>query len=689
MNAVGAFAVGGRRREGQDDAYTLTSPQEQSVELPQQRPSMTREVLPIAAELAPSEEDTQRRMAQADVPVVTAEPAPSIEPTAPKPPTEEESTDENRTGWFSQKRNKFISFLILLLVVRIVVAVVLLVSGGDDGQGSLADDAESTRQGNSSGETVETPTPTVSPTISPAPTMLFDRLFGLISTYTEDSVLQNSSTPQFQAFQWIVGDAESGEDWTDDITLERYALATLFFATGGFRWSSVSNFLLQESYCEWDRIDCANDGITSLSLPSENLSGTMPPELGLLTSLKSLNLSNNPLTGSIPSEIGFLTDLEVMDISVKDGSFDDTSNFGGRALRRRLEDAPPSSTSLTGPIPSEIGLISSLLSLDISNNSLSGNIPSEIGLLENVRTIALKNNRLDGAIPIQFGFLANLEELSLEKNLLTGGVPNSLCSASFASIESLSSDCLAETTGDKPSEVVCKCCNVCCDVNDVCQSFDVTAFPSSAPSTSFPSSSPSRSPTPYPTISPSVSPSFAPSMSPSANPTPSGTPEPTVKPTLFPSQRPTMVPSSLPSRKPTNSPTIRSSIPPTFSCRIDENSCIGNRACNGASDLCTQAGSCLGRNTCRSALDLSVSEGSCVGKATNVSLKLVQNHFSYCSRFCFSSGTSACQEATGIISTNSCTEENSCANFDGISIGSNSCNVRFYLLLFSHVYHSI
>ena len=45
------------------------------------------------------------------------------------------------------------------------------------------------------------------------------------------------------------------------------------------------------------------------------------------------------------------------------------------------------------------------------------------------------------------------------------------------------------------------------------------------------------------------------------------------------------------------------------------------------------------------------------------------------------SGTSACQQATGVIFSNSCTDDNSCADFGGVSIGSNSCNVSSSLLV--------
>ena len=596
----GAYAEGGRRGQATDD-YTVS--QEQSAA---PSPLESHAQIPIASEAVPV------------APVVHAE------ATEPKAEGEEEAREEPK--WLSQRRNQYILLLILLLAAGIVVAVVLLVSGGEnEGQGSTElENAPSGRQSDddvgSEMVTETTPTPSSSPSISSAPTSFFDRIFELLSSYSGKAVLQDSSTPQYQAFQWTLGDADGG-DWSDDVILQRYALASLFYSTAGLRWLSVTDFLLQVSYCNWDGVGCTNDTLTSLSLPSENLAGTVPREIGILTSLTSLDVSGNPLTGSLPVEIGLLTKLEVLDVSSTQDSNAEVTN---RPLRRRgLEDALPQST-LSGPIPSEVGLLTSLLTLDLSGNVLSGSIPSEVGQLEGIRNLFMNGNLLGEAIPLQLGFLTALQRLSLEKNLLTGGVPNALCS-SLTVIEELSSDCLAEIDGDKPSEVVCKCCNVCCDVNDVCRNLDVTAFPSSTPSTSLPSTLPSSAPTSTPSNTPSLvpssapssspsnMPSFVPSMTPSSNPTPSGTPQPTVTASQSPSNNPTLIPSSSPSLRPTSIPTITQSIPPTVSCRIDENSCLGNRACNGAVELCTESGSCSGRNACRSVSDLSVAQGSCVG----------------------------------------------------------------------------
>ncbi|KAG4086869.1 L domain-like protein [Neocallimastix lanati (nom. inval.)] len=78
-----------------------------------------------------------------------------------------------------------------------------------------------------------------------------------------------------------------------------------------------------------------------LKLYSNNLDGSIPPELGELSELIELNLSGNKLSGSIPPELGNLTNLQ---------------------------------------------------ELVLENNNLSGSVPTEFGKLENLQKIFLKGN---------------------------------------------------------------------------------------------------------------------------------------------------------------------------------------------------------------------------------------------------------------------------------------------------------
>ena len=54
--------------------------------------------------------------------------------------------------------------------------------------------------------------------------------------------------------------------------------------------------------------------LTILDLPANNLTGSIPPELGQLSNLTFLQLCCNQLTGNIPIELGDLTQLNFLDL---------------------------------------------------------------------------------------------------------------------------------------------------------------------------------------------------------------------------------------------------------------------------------------------------------------------------------------------------------------------------------------
>ncbi|CAI9784374.1 unnamed protein product [Fraxinus pennsylvanica] len=79
-----------------------------------------------------------------------------------------------------------------------------------------------------------------------------------------------------------------------------------------------------------------------------------------------------------------------------------------------------------GTIAKEIGKLSLLRSLIISNNNFQGFIPHEVGNLSQLREIEMQCNELIGSIPSSFGFLVNLHVLNLSHNILNGDIPNKI-----------------------------------------------------------------------------------------------------------------------------------------------------------------------------------------------------------------------------------------------------------------------
>ena len=81
---------------------------------------------------------------------------------------------------------------------------------------------------------------------------------------------------------------------------------------------------------------------------------------------------------------------------------------------------------LSGTIPSELGNLSSLQRLRLSQNGLTGPVPPELGGLANLRDLFLDGNQLTGEIPSEVGNLINLQSLNFGVNQLIGPIPGEL-----------------------------------------------------------------------------------------------------------------------------------------------------------------------------------------------------------------------------------------------------------------------
>ena len=83
-----------------------------------------------------------------------------------------------------------------------------------------------------------------------------------------------------------------------------------------------------------------------------------------------------------------------------------------------------SRNNLSGSIPSELGTLNELRSLELHNNKLSGSIPSALGHLSHLKHLWLGNNNLSGSIPPKLGDLTELLVANITGNILTGCLPS-------------------------------------------------------------------------------------------------------------------------------------------------------------------------------------------------------------------------------------------------------------------------
>ncbi|NQU80596.1 MAG: immunoglobulin domain-containing protein, partial [Bacteroidetes bacterium] len=170
------------------------------------------------------------------------------------------------------------------------------------------------------------------------------------------------------------------------------ALVALYDSTDGANWTNNTNWLTG-NVSTWYGITVSGDRVTEIDLNSNNLVGTIPPEIGNLTNLTHLNFADNQLSGTIPVEIGNLTGLISLELR---------------------------NNTISGSIPAEISNLINLGVLWLQCNQLSGAVPVEIWNLSNIGNLQLFHNQLSGTIPPEIGTMSNLVFLNLQNNHFTG-----------------------------------------------------------------------------------------------------------------------------------------------------------------------------------------------------------------------------------------------------------------------------
>lgn len=166
-----------------------------------------------------------------------------------------------------------------------------------------------------------------------------------------------------------------------------------------------------------------------------NLAGTIPSEIGLLTGLEVWGMERGNLTGTIPTEVGVLTNLIFIDLDFN---------------------------QLTGTLSSELLSLSSLTQLDLNDNKFSGSIDG-VGVFPFMEFLQLHRNDFTGTVPEGVGQYTDMTAFTIHETFITGTIPSSICqlvatpgTASSGILTSLIADCEGPTP-----DIVCECCTDC------------------------------------------------------------------------------------------------------------------------------------------------------------------------------------------------------------------------------------
>jgi len=209
-----------------------------------------------------------------------------------------------------------------------------------------------------------TPPPTSQPTAS---SVLDDPLLKDLKSFSLGG-LDDPSSPQFQAYQWLLNvDPLTNTDSDLARIQQRYALATLYFALQG-----EMPFYTERDECSWPSVQC--DPISSI-FSAENILAVSVEEIKW--QVTHIRMAKHSLSGSIPAEVSLLA--------------------------------------------------SSLVHLDLAENpDLTGSIPDRLYELTNLKYLYLHENGMNGSLSESVGDLQLLEELFLGGNEFTGKIPYNL-----------------------------------------------------------------------------------------------------------------------------------------------------------------------------------------------------------------------------------------------------------------------
>ena len=246
---------------------------------------------------------------------------------------------------------------------------------------------------------------------------------------------------QYQALDWLANVDHWSTSFKDgdiptQVLVERYALVVLWMSTVGEYRPYTLN--VSTSVCTWAAgiiCDENDEFVTQLKLTN------VDRKYIVVLSWKRLRVNVLPystafcwcvfvharfladvkIKGTIPSEVALLTSL--VSFIMANNTLSETlpTELG---LLTNLNTLDVERNRLSGYIPTELGQLTGLTRLDLFGNDLVGPIPTEIGLLTNMQIFGVGSNSLTGSIPTVIGTFAH--EMSLERNRFTGTLPTEL-----------------------------------------------------------------------------------------------------------------------------------------------------------------------------------------------------------------------------------------------------------------------
>lgn len=263
------------------------------------------------------------------------------------------------------------------------------------------------------------PSPTVAPTTSaPSATPTEDIRAELLNFFFDNGVVvSEENTAGSLAVSFLAEEAASENALdlsTPEKIIQRYALVTLEYSLRGAAETTdapTPNFVPlpepePDAPLDGDADFFANE--TSVENPTESDGAT-------------------GMGGGFLGQFGGARKLQSL-VALGRPGVDECFWVGVTCANDTIVEIRLGNKGFDGSIPTEIGLMTNLTYLDLSQNDLGGSIPEELYSLTNLVELFLYQNQLTGTISRSAGNFWNLRHFHLNHNQLTGSIPASMAS---------------------------------------------------------------------------------------------------------------------------------------------------------------------------------------------------------------------------------------------------------------------
>ncbi len=192
---------------------------------------------------------------------------------------------------------------------------------------------------------------------------------------------------------------------------QRPALMAIYNATNGASWTNNTNWNTANPISTWHGVTVENGFVTSLDLMDNNLTGTIPAEVGNLSELENLYFFSNNLTGEIPSEIWTLSKLKHLWLGAQ------TS----------MSVPEPGTLTLSSGIPTNISNLQDLEWLNLTGVFLEQPLQPELFNLPVLNRLRLEYCGITGTLPVEF---STVNDLRIGGNEFEGTIPTEILNSS-------------------------------------------------------------------------------------------------------------------------------------------------------------------------------------------------------------------------------------------------------------------